>query len=170
LVEEFLRRMPVTERLASVNSELARYLTQEANPVAHEKCLPDYCYNIFEKFRRTYFKAFPNFSDTITLVGDPKALPVCKTIEDVKRVVKIDWVRMGTNERGFWTARTCPRFQSGDMSPHSKFNTPAPAPPRPAPTSIRRLRRFTQKEIRATCEICGCINKQGQALWIARWI
>jgi len=96
IVEKFLRRMPVTKRLASVHSELTWYLTKEANPVAYEKCLPEYCYNIFEKFRRTYFKAFPNFSETITLAGDIKTLAACKTIEDTKRVVKIDWVRMGT--------------------------------------------------------------------------
>ena len=95
-VEAFLRRIPVTQRLASVHSELTWYLTQEANPVAHEKRLPDYCYNIFEKLKRTYFKAFPKFSDTITLVGNPEALAACKTIEDAKRVVRIDWVRLGT--------------------------------------------------------------------------
>jgi hypothetical protein len=67
VVEKFLRRIPVTERLASVNSELTWYLTKEANPVAHEKCLPDYCYNIFEKIRRIFLKAFPHFSDPITL-------------------------------------------------------------------------------------------------------
>ena len=96
VVEDFLRRIPVTERLASVNSEWNWYMTQAANPAPHEKCLPDYCYNILEKLRRTCLKAFPNFSDIITLAGDAKTLPVCKTIEEVKQVVKIDWVRMGT--------------------------------------------------------------------------
>ena len=88
--------MPVTRRLATVHTELTWYLTREANPVAHKKCLPDYCYNIFEKIRRTFFKAFPNFGETITLTGDSEALKACKTIEDAKRVVKIDWVRLGT--------------------------------------------------------------------------
>jgi hypothetical protein len=95
IVEEFLRRIPVTERLASVNSELTWYLTQAANPAPHEKCLPDYCYNIFEKLKRTLYKALPNFSDIITPTGDSKALAACKTIEDVKPVVRIDWTRMG---------------------------------------------------------------------------
>jgi len=95
LVKDFFRRMPVTQRLAAVNSELTWYLTQAANPAAHEKSLPDYCYNIFEKFRRTYFKTLPDFNDTITITGDSTALAACKTIEDTKRVVKIDWVRMG---------------------------------------------------------------------------
>jgi hypothetical protein len=96
IVEALFRQIPVTERLASVHSELTWYLTQEANPVAHEKCLPDYCYNIFEKLKRTCFKALPKFSDTIVLIGDPEALAACKTIEDAKRVVRIDWVRLGT--------------------------------------------------------------------------
>ncbi len=96
IVEGFLRRLPVTQRLASVHPELIWYLTKESKPVVHEQCLPDYCYNIFEKIRRTFFKAFPKFSDTITLTGDSKALAACKTIEDAKQVVKIDWVRMGT--------------------------------------------------------------------------
>jgi hypothetical protein len=96
IVEAFLRKMPVTERLAPVHSELTWYWTQAANPVVHEKFLPDYCYNIFEKFRRTYFKSFPNLSETITVTGDSQALAACKTIEDAKRVVAIDWVRLGT--------------------------------------------------------------------------
>ena len=96
IVEAFLRKMPVTKRLAAVHSELIWYLTKEANPVAHEKCLPDYCYNIFEKIRRTFLKALPKFSDTITVTGDSEALKACKTIDDAKRVVKIDWVRLGT--------------------------------------------------------------------------
>jgi hypothetical protein len=95
IVEAFLRRMPVMERLAPVNSELTWHLTKEANPVTHEKCLPDYCYNIFEKIRRTMFKVLPDFSDTIAITGDGKALADCKTIEDVKRVVRINWLCMG---------------------------------------------------------------------------
>jgi hypothetical protein len=94
VVEEFWRRMPVTQRLASVNSEWNWYMMQAANPVRHEKCLPDYCYNIFEKFRRTYFKALPNFSDLVT--GDIQRLAVCKTVEDAKKIISIDWVGMGT--------------------------------------------------------------------------
>ena len=95
IVEALFRRMPVTKRQASVHTELTWYLTQAVNPAAHEKRLPDYCYNIFEKIRRTFFKALPKFSDTITLTGDSKALKGCKTIEDAKKVVSIDWKRLG---------------------------------------------------------------------------
>ena len=34
-----------------------------------------------------------------------------------------------------WFDATCRVGKSGDISPHSKFNTPTPAPPHPAPTS-----------------------------------
>jgi len=94
IVADFFRRIPAMQRLASVNAELTWYLTQAANPISHIKCLPDYCYNIFEKFGRTTLKSLPKISDTIA--GDIKGLAFCKTIEDVKKIVKIDWPRMGT--------------------------------------------------------------------------
>ena len=94
VVRDFLRRMPVTERLALIHSEFTWYLGKEHNAEAHEKRLPDYCYNIFEKIRQVTFKAIPNFSHVVT--GDLEALKACKTNEEAKKVISIDWVRIGT--------------------------------------------------------------------------
>lgn len=84
------------ERMTPVDSEWKWYVAQDYQPVAHNKYLPDYCYNIFEKFGRTLLKAFPKFSDTITVIGDIKQMALWKTIEEVKRNVRIDWLRMGS--------------------------------------------------------------------------
>lgn len=81
------------QRLAFVNREWLWYLSQDQNSSPQEKSLPEYCYNIFEKFGRTYLKALPKLSDTIT--ADIKGLALCKTVEDIKKVVKIDWLRLG---------------------------------------------------------------------------
>ena len=83
------------ERAASWQSEFNWYLTKEANPVAHERCLPDYCYHIFEKIRQVTFKAMPKFDDMIAITSGLDALKACKTIEEIKKVTRIDWVRMG---------------------------------------------------------------------------
>jgi hypothetical protein len=92
-VAAFYRRIPAMERLASVNSELTRYMSPPDASKAVESSLPDYCYHIFEKFRRTYFKEYPNISETIT--GNIEGLSACQDVEQAKRLVKIDWLRLG---------------------------------------------------------------------------
>jgi hypothetical protein len=93
VVREFLQRMPVTERLAMVHSEFNWYLGKEHNPAAHEKCLPEYCYHIFEKMRQVTFKALPKFDPVVT--GDLEALKACKSVEEAKKVIGVDFERIG---------------------------------------------------------------------------
>jgi hypothetical protein len=93
VVRDFLQRMPVTERLATWQSEFTWYLGKEHNPEAHEMRLPDYCYHIFEKLRQVTFKVLPKFDHVIT--GDLEALKACKTVAEAKKVISIDWVRIG---------------------------------------------------------------------------
>ena len=93
VVAEFYRRMPAMQRLDSVRAELNWYLTTEESSTPHEKCLPEYCYHIFEKFRLTYLRSYPKFSDTIT--GEVAGLADCKDLEQVKGLIKVDWFRVG---------------------------------------------------------------------------
>jgi len=40
------------------------------------------------------------------------------------RFLKLKPVGLASSRAGVWSARTCPRFESGDMSPHSKTLQP----------------------------------------------
>ena len=51
----------------------------------------------------------------------------------------------------FWNARTCPRFESGDMSPHSKTQAPIRYGSRPPLTDENKLKLELQQQKKASC-------------------
>lgn len=68
-IQEFFMRTPLAQRMRPVLAELLWVV--RGSPVCHEKVLPDYCYKILGKFKRTYFKALPP-----SPVGGDTGLPV----------------------------------------------------------------------------------------------
>lgn len=58
-----------------------------------KNALPEYCYNIFDKVRSTSLAILPKLSETIS--GDFDLATKCKTVEEAKKVLKIDWFRLG---------------------------------------------------------------------------
>ena len=69
-------------------TEMNWVLLGKPNPDEHLKILPDYCYNILDVFRKTYFKAFPSKSETITVTSKVGQLLG-------KNPVEIDWAKVG---------------------------------------------------------------------------
>ena len=94
LVRDLFKAMPLTERGAPIFGELNWVLQGRPNADQHPLILPEYCYNIFAVYRRTYFKSFPLLSDTVVVI-DPAGLKDAKTIEAAKKVLRIDWKNMG---------------------------------------------------------------------------
>jgi hypothetical protein len=92
-VETFLRRIPLQKRLESINAEMTAYFNASNGLALCKKVLPEYCYNIFDKFRITNFAVMPKFNETIS--GDFELASKCETIAEAKKVIKIDWVRLG---------------------------------------------------------------------------
>jgi hypothetical protein len=92
LFRKLLLKRPFLERwLAVLFEQLRMYRAGEA---PHGKLLPDYCYNIFAIYRRTYFRVVPILKDTVS-VTDKERLAGCQSIEEAKQVVKIDWRNLG---------------------------------------------------------------------------
>jgi hypothetical protein len=56
-VRQFFSQISLADRMRPVLSELLWVLLGSKSP--HDKILPGYCYRIFGKFRRTYFKELP---------------------------------------------------------------------------------------------------------------
>ncbi|HUZ06526.1 MAG TPA: hypothetical protein VMV89_03465 [Candidatus Paceibacterota bacterium] len=78
--KDLLLKTPLWERGQPLMTEMLWVLHEKPAANEHQKILPDYCYNIFEVFRKTYFKAFPSRSETIKTTGD---------------TVQIDLIKMG---------------------------------------------------------------------------
>lgn len=105
-VKELFYALPMMERGKSILSEMTWVLLGRQDLEGHKKILPDYCYNIFDVFQRTYFKGFPLISETV-LVINPAGLESAKTVEQAKKVLRLDWKLMG---RMFGIAARCIRF------------------------------------------------------------
>jgi len=106
LVRQIFFTVPMVERGKPIIAELTWFLLDCQDSKAHANILPDYCYNIFEVFRRTLFKGFPKLKDTVQII-DPAGVPTAKTLEEVKKVIRIDWKNIG---RGFGIMARCIRF------------------------------------------------------------
>lgn len=98
--------MPLLERGKPLMSELLWVLQECPHLEAHIKVLPDYCYNIFEVFKKTYFKGFPLLSETV-IVSDQAGLKLAKTVAEAKGVVTVNWRNLG---RMFGIVARCIRF------------------------------------------------------------
>ena len=93
-VRKFFCAKPLVERGRPIIQELRWVLEGRPAEEQHAKILPDYCYNIFEAVRKTYFKSFPAVTDII-YVRDQTALAEAKTIEATKKVIQMDWNNLG---------------------------------------------------------------------------
>lgn len=125
-VKEIFYAMPLLERGKPLFTELQWVLLERPHLESHKKILPDYCYNIFDVFKKTYFKNFPLFSESV-LVTDPAGLKSAKTAEQAKKVIRIDWKNIG---RLFGIAAQCIRFaemESANDLAGSDFNDLTPA-------------------------------------------
>jgi hypothetical protein len=87
---DLLYAMPMIERGKPLVKEMFWML--QLHPMTN--ALPAYCYRILEVFRKTYFKNFPALSDTVAIV-DEVAAREAKTLEAAKKVMRIDWVKLG---------------------------------------------------------------------------
>ena len=86
--------VPMVERCKPVMSEMVWCFGGCPNVALHEKILPDYCYNIFEAFRRTVFKGIPQLMDTLQII-DHAGLASAKTVAEAKKVIRFDWKNLG---------------------------------------------------------------------------
>ena len=90
--KEFLFKKPFLERwLPVVFEQLKMYRT---NAIPQKKLLPTYSYNIFAIYRNTYFQAIPHLDETVC-VTDKEYLAQCRSIDEAKKVLKIDWRNLG---------------------------------------------------------------------------
>jgi len=103
---ELFYAAPLVERGKPIFTELIWVLLGCEDLDQHGKTLPDYCYNIFEVFQKTYFKGFPLVSETVQIANQAE-LESAKTIEAAKKVVRLDWKNLG---RIFGIAARCFRY------------------------------------------------------------
>jgi hypothetical protein len=116
VVKEFFYAMPMMERGRNMMPEMLWVLQGCPDSEKHEKVFPAYCYNIFDVFRRTYFKGFPLLSETV-LVADPAGVASAKTLEQAEKVVRLDWRNLG---RVVGIAVRCVRFAEKESADESK--------------------------------------------------
>lgn len=92
-VKAFLRRMSMEQRMESIVSELIWHLNAGGKSAVRQKRLPEYCYNIFDKYQRTILKILPKLHETVK--GDGEGSKQCKTACEAKQLIKVDWLRLG---------------------------------------------------------------------------
>jgi hypothetical protein len=86
--KNLLLKVPLLERGAPLLSEINWILQEKPGAKDHQKILPEYCYNILDVFRKTYFKAFPSRSEIIKVTSKIGQLTG-------KNAVEIDMVKFG---------------------------------------------------------------------------
>ena len=94
LVRELFYKFSFMERGTPIQKELLWVLLGRQSPEQHVKLLPEYCYNIFDVFRKTYFKGFPSLAETIQIT-DLVGLPEAKSVEAAKKVIQVNWKKLG---------------------------------------------------------------------------
>jgi hypothetical protein len=91
------------ERWVPLVAEMKWVVVGRPDAAQHQKILPDYCYHIFDLYARTTFKVFRPMSEAVTIT-DPKLAAACKTIDEAKKCMVIDWEKLGSvaamGERG----------------------------------------------------------------------
>jgi hypothetical protein len=83
------------ERWELVANEMKWVISGRPKMEEHEKILPDYCYGIFDLYKRTIFKAFPTLDETL-ICTDRRRLAECKTTEEAKQFITIKWENLGS--------------------------------------------------------------------------
>ena len=112
-VLELFYAIPMIERGRPLMAEIMWVLHGRPELERHEKILPDYCYHIFDVFKKTYFKGLPSLSDSVS-VTDQNRLATAQTIAEAKQALNVDWVSMG---KMFGIGMRCLRFaelEAGD--------------------------------------------------------
>lgn len=92
--KELFYASPLLERSAPILPEMMWVLLGRQGEAQHEKILPDYCYNIFEAFRATYFKGFPLLAETVQVI-DPAGMTTPQTMTTLSKVLRLDWKNLG---------------------------------------------------------------------------
>ena len=93
-VREVFYAMCLIERCKPIMTELLWTLLGRNGAKQHEKILPDYCYHIFDVFQRTYFKGLPLLPEMVEVI-DPAGMAGATTTENIKKVLRIDWKKLG---------------------------------------------------------------------------
>jgi hypothetical protein len=83
------------ERWEPVSNELKWIINGRPNEDQHQKILPEYCYNIFELYKRTTFKTYAPISEVIQIKDKDRAA-TCTTIEEARQIMTIDWDKLGS--------------------------------------------------------------------------
>jgi hypothetical protein len=83
----FERWLPIVN---GIQSQLLGFPFEKGN----EEALPEYCYNILELYRRTIFRTMPRTFEAIK-VYDQQKLAGCKTMEEAKAFVFVNWKKLG---------------------------------------------------------------------------
>jgi hypothetical protein len=94
LLLQLADRLPLAERAAPLIKEFVWLFSSKRGADKHEIILPGYCYNIFEKLRKTVLGAFPG-NDEVVYCPDPSKLANVKSWEEATRFIKIDWYQFG---------------------------------------------------------------------------
>jgi len=105
-VRNLLYTMPLAERGEPLQAELKWVLFGRPDSEQHKTLLPEYCYHIFEVVRKTLFKGVPSQTETIQVM-DPAAATSAKTLDEAKKVIRLDWRNLG---RVVGMALRCVRF------------------------------------------------------------
>ena len=93
-LREMLARKPLLARLEPVMVELSWVVAGRPGADQHQKILPEYCYQIFELYRRTLLKVLAPLSEVVA-VKDPERAASCASTQEAKQAVAIDWEKLG---------------------------------------------------------------------------
>lgn len=102
-LRKLLMQNSFMERWEPVAMELKWVIRGRPEAEHHKKCLPDYCYNILELYRRTLFGVSAPMPEVL-IVRNQERAAACKTIQEAKEIMTIDWEKLGSvfamGERG----------------------------------------------------------------------
>jgi hypothetical protein len=113
---EMLFRRSVLQRGVPVVKELIWLMKGRQDEAEHQRILPDYCYNMFERFKRTLFEGMPTLSETIAIRNQDLAAKA-KSVEETKQCATVDWENLGIV---IGCANRCFRFYEVESEEHLK--------------------------------------------------
>lgn len=82
------------ERWDPVAKEMTWVISGRPNAETHQRIIPEYCYHIFDLYKRTIFKEFTPISEAIVIKDKERAVH-CNTVEEAKEIMTIDWEKLG---------------------------------------------------------------------------
>ena len=93
-VRAFFHAVPLWERGQPVVRELFRVLGVRKGAEQPLNILPEYCSHTLDALRRTFFKGFPAWEDTVRVI-DPAGLTRVGTAEQLQKVLHLNWRNLG---------------------------------------------------------------------------